>query len=137
WWRYLAVEPQRRIEMEDGFADENGNPNPKMPTMRMTFDFSETASGSRFESVTYFNSVEEMAELVKMGMMEGMRSAMGQIDAVLADLKTFAADRATEAQMLSDTQVRVSRVIRGSVKDVWRAHHEAALMQRWLLGPDG
>ena len=61
---------------------------------------------------------------------------MGQIDAVLADLATFAASLATNAQLLSDTQVRVSRVIRGSVQDVWRAHHEPALMQRWLLGPD-
>jgi len=66
-----------------------------------------------------------------------MRSAMGQIDAVLADLATFAASRGTEAQLLSDTQARVSRVIRGSVDQVWRAHHDASLMNRWLLGPDG
>jgi uncharacterized protein YndB with AHSA1/START domain len=55
----------------------------------------------------------------------------------LADLKSFASDRATEAQLLSDTQVRVSRVVRGTVEQVWRAHHDAALLQRWLLGPDG
>jgi uncharacterized protein YndB with AHSA1/START domain len=78
-----------------------------------------------------------MEQLVKMGMMEGMRSAMGQLDAVLADLQSFAASRATEAQLLSDTQARVSRVIRGSVDQVWRAHHEPALLKRWLLGPDG
>lgn len=137
WWRFLAIEPERRIEVEDGFADESGKPNSKMPSMRMTFDFSSTPTGSRFTSVTRFTSLETMAELVKMGMMEGMRSAMGQIDAVLADLATFAAGRATDAQMLSDTQVRVSRVIRGSVEDVWRAHHDASLMKRWLTGPDG
>jgi uncharacterized protein YndB with AHSA1/START domain len=33
--------------------------------------------------------------------------------------------------------VRVSRVIRGTVEQVWRAHQEPALMKRWLLGPDG
>ncbi|MCM2257374.1 MAG: SRPBCC family protein [Vicinamibacteria bacterium] len=137
WWRYLAVEPLRRIEVEDGFADEKGEPNPAMPSMRMVFGFSATKSGSRFESVTFFPSLEAMEQLVKMGMMEGMRSAMGQIDALLADLASFAASRATEAQILGDTQVRISRVIRGSVQDVWRAHHDAKLMQRWLLGPDG
>lgn len=137
WWRFLAVEPLRRIEVEDGFADENGQPNPEMPSMRMVFDFSATKSGSRFESVTFFPSLEAMEQLVKMGMMEGMKSAMGQIDALLADLSSFAASRATEAQLLSDTQVRISRVIRGPVADVWRAHHDAKLMQRWLLGPDG
>jgi uncharacterized protein YndB with AHSA1/START domain len=137
WWRFLAVEPLRRIEVEDGFGDEHGEPNAKMPSMRMVFEFSATKTGSRFESVTYFPSLEAMEQLVKMGMMEGMKSAMSQIDAVLADLAAFAASRATEAQMLSDTQVRISRVIRGSVQDVWRAHHEPELMQRWLLGPDG
>ncbi|MCL4818641.1 MAG: SRPBCC domain-containing protein [Vicinamibacteria bacterium] len=137
WWRFLAVEPLRRIEVEDGFGDENGEPNPKMPSMRMVFEFSATETGSRFESVTFFPSLEAMEQLVKMGMMEGLKSAMSQIDAVLADLAAFAASRATEAQMLSDTRVRISRVIRGSVQDVWRAHHEPKLIQRWLLGPDG
>ncbi len=108
-----------------------------MPSMKMVFDFSSTASGSRFKSVTTFPSVEAMEQLVNMGMEEGMRSAMGQIDAVLADLASFAAGRATESQILNDTQVRISRVIRGSVADVWRAHHEPALLKQWLLGPDG
>jgi uncharacterized protein YndB with AHSA1/START domain len=31
----------------------------------------------------------------------------------------------------------VSRIIRGSVEDVWRAHHDADLMRQWMLGPDG
>jgi uncharacterized protein YndB with AHSA1/START domain len=137
WWRFLAVDPLRRIEVEDGFADEHGQPNPAMPAMRMVFEFSATASGSRFTSVTTFPSLEAMEELVKMGMMEGLKSAMGQLDALLADLVSFAASRATEAQILSDTQVRISRVVRGSVEAVWRAHHEPQLMQRWLLGPDG
>jgi uncharacterized protein YndB with AHSA1/START domain len=137
WFRFLAVEPLERIEVQDGFADENGVRNDAMPSMRMVFTFEATADGSRFTSVTTFPSVEAMEALVQMGMMEGMKSAMGQIDAVLADLATFAASRATDAQILSDTQVRVSRVIRGTVEQVWRAHHEPALMQRWLLGPDG
>jgi uncharacterized protein YndB with AHSA1/START domain len=59
------------------------------------------------------------------------------MDGVLADLATFAASRAVDAHILSDTKVRISRVIRGTVEQVWRAHHEAELMQRWLLGPDG
>ena len=137
WFRFLAIEPLRRIEVMDGFGDPTGAPNPEMPTMRMSFHFESTPSGSRFRSVTTFPSVEAMEQLVQMGMMEGMRSAMGQIDAVLADLASFAASHGTNAQLLSDTAVRVSRVIRGSVAQVWRAHQEPALMRRWLLGPDG
>jgi uncharacterized protein YndB with AHSA1/START domain len=62
---------------------------------------------------------------------------MAQMDAVLADLSTFAAGRACAAQVLSDRQVRVSRVVGGTVEQVWAAHHEPELLQRWLLGPDG
>lgn len=137
WFRFLAVEPLRRIEVEDGFAGEDGKPNADMPTMRMAFTFESTSTGSRSRIVTRFPSLEAMQKLVEMGMMEGMRSAMGQIDALLADLASFAAGRATESQLLDDTRVRVSRVVRGTMEQVWRAHHEPALMQRWLLGPDG
>lgn len=134
---YLAVEPLRRLEMQDYFTDETGAENPAMPSMHMEFRFACTPGGSRFTSVTRFPSLDSMQQLVQMGMIEGTKSAMSQVDAVLADRATFAASRATSAQRLNDTQVRVSRVIRGSVEQVWRAHHEPALLQRWLLGPDG
>jgi uncharacterized protein YndB with AHSA1/START domain len=39
--------------------------------------------------------------------------------------------------LLDDTRVRISRIVRGSVEQVWRAHHDADLMRRWMLGPDG
>jgi uncharacterized protein YndB with AHSA1/START domain len=137
WFKFLSIEPYKCFEVEDGFSDEHGVVNTSMPTMRMTFNFEPTATGSRFRSVTRFTSVESMEQLVQMGMMEGMKSAMGQIDTVLADLAAFAATRGTEAKLLNDTQVRISRIIRGTASQVWRAHHEPALMQRWMLGPDG
>lgn len=137
WWRFVEVEPGRRMEVEDGFAHEDGRPNESMPTMRMVFTFEHTASGSRFTSVTYFPGTEAMEQLVEMGMLEGLRSALGQMDDVVADLASFAAGRATEAQVLDDTRVRISRVIRGTVDQVWRAHHDAELLKVWLLGPDG
>ena len=137
WWRFVKVERGRLIEVEDGFSHEDGRPNAAMPTMRIVFSFTQTHNGSRFTSVTYFPSVEAMEQLVKMGMIEGMKSAVGQLDDVLDDLASFAAGRATEAQILSDTQVRISRVIRGTLEQVWDAHQEPELLQRWLLGPDG
>jgi uncharacterized protein YndB with AHSA1/START domain len=137
WWRFLAIEPNRRLELEDGFAHGDATKNDGLPVMRMIFNFESTKSGSRFTGVTHFPSLAEMEQMVQMGMMEGTKSAMSQIDAVLADLASFAASRGAAAKLLNDTQVRVSRVIRGSVEQVWRAHHDAALMKRWMLGPDG
>lgn len=137
YWEWLSVEPYRSFEVLDGFALEDGSPNTEMPSMRMVFGFEATQTGSRVTTTTSFDSADELASLVEMGMEEGMTQAMGQMDQVLADLTSFAADLPTLVQVLSDTQVRISRVIRGSVHEVWRAHHEKELLQQWLLGPDG
>lgn len=137
YWEWLAVAPRRSFEVLDGFAAADGTPNAAMPTVRMVFGFEPTAEGSRVTTTTHFASADDLAQLIEMGMQEGLSLAMGQMDEVIADLRTFAADVPTHAQILSETQVRVSRVIRGSAGAIWRAHHEPALLQRWLLGPDG
>ncbi len=103
WWRFVAVEPGHRIEVEDGFAHEDGRPNEQMPTMRMVFTFEQTSTGSRFTGVTVFPSLEAMEQVVEMGMVEGMKSALGQLDAVLADLTSSATGRGTVTQGLNDS----------------------------------
>jgi uncharacterized protein YndB with AHSA1/START domain len=137
YWEWISVDPPKGFEVRDGFATAAGEPNTEMPSMRMVFLFEETDQGSRVTTTTHFDSLAQLEQLLEMGMDEGMRAAMGQMDSVLADLTAFATGQGTISQLLSDTQVRVSRVIRGSVERVWRAHHDAELMQRWLLGPDG
>ena len=98
WWRFLAVEPVRRFEVEDGFSHEDGRPNEDMPSMRMVFAFEPTSTGSRLTSVTHFTSLESMQQLVEMGMVEGLKSALGQLDDVLAEpAATAAAGRTTVA----------------------------------------
>ncbi|MGO1745982.1 MAG: SRPBCC family protein [Microbacterium gubbeenense] len=137
YWEFLSVDRPNSFEVLDGFAGDDGEPDSDMPRMRIVFAFEETAEGSRLTATTHFNSLAELEQLVGMGMIEGTKSAMSQIDAVLADLTTLAADLPAHAQQLSDTAVRISRVIRGSVSDVWRAHHDADLLRRWQPGPDG
>ncbi|RCS58882.1 SRPBCC family protein [Microbacterium sp. JB110] len=137
YWEFLDVVEGESFTVRDGFSNDDGTPNTDMPSMEMAFAFEEASQGSRLVTVTSFGSLEQLEQLIAMGMEEGTREAMGQIDDVLADLASFAAARSTEAQVLSETKVRVSRIIRGSVEQVWRAHHDAELMKRWLLGPDG
>lgn len=137
YWEWLSVEPLKSFEVRDGFATPGGEPDPDLPWMRMRFEFAETEHGSRVTTVTQFNSLADLERLLEMGMEEGLREAMGQMDEVLADLASFAAGQATATQLLSDTQARISRVIRGAVDQVWQAHHEPQLLQRWMLGPDG
>lgn len=137
YWEWVAIDELKSFEVRDGFANPDGTANPNLPSMRMTFAFEATPDGSRVSTTTQFNSVEELEKLLGMGMEQGMTEAMGQMDAVLADLAAFVAGDGTTTQILSDTAVRISRVVRGDVDAVWRAHQEPALLRQWLLGPDG
>lgn len=137
YWRFEQVDPGVSFTVVDGFADQDGSPDTTMPTFRMSVVVEATGAGSRFTATTTFPDLEAMERLVAMGVVEGQAGAFGQLDDLLADLAAFAQGRGTTTDLLSDTLVRVSRVVRGTVEQVWRAHQEPELVRRWLLGPDG
>jgi uncharacterized protein YndB with AHSA1/START domain len=137
YWIFTSIDPGRGFEVIDGFVGDDGRPNEEMPSMNMRMEFTSTPDGSRYTTVTTFPDLASMEQLAEMGMIEGATMAMAQMDDVLADLASFAAGRAAASQLLDDTRVRISRIVRGSVEQVWRAHHDADLMRRWMLGPDG
>lgn len=86
WWRVLAVDAPNRIEVEDGFADGEGNPNPDMPTTSFTVTLEELAGPrTRMTIVSTFPSAEAMDKLTEMGMDEGLAAAVGQIDDILGE----------------------------------------------------
>lgn len=85
YWDVLEVDAPHRFVVNDGFADDDGKPNHDMPTVRMEFQFAEHADGGTLTTVaSTFPSEDAMTRLIEMGMEDGMREAMGQIDAVLA-----------------------------------------------------
>jgi uncharacterized protein YndB with AHSA1/START domain len=84
WWRVLAVDPPRKLEFEDGFADEDGNPNEDMPTMVSRVALAEDGDAATSVTIeTKFGSLEAMQQLIEMGMEEGSKLAINQIDALL------------------------------------------------------
>ncbi|HEY4410314.1 MAG TPA: SRPBCC domain-containing protein [Acidimicrobiia bacterium] len=84
WWRILSVDAPHRLQFEDGFADDAGQPDPKMPTMTMRVTLEDrSGGGTTMVIVTTFPSTEAMEQLIAMGMEEGMAGALGQIDAIL------------------------------------------------------
>jgi uncharacterized protein YndB with AHSA1/START domain len=79
-WTFTAVNPTTDFEALDGDDNiDDGN----MPAA-MRFAFEATPTGSRFISVTKFSSVEAMEQTIP-GMEVGLRAAMPQLDAVLAE----------------------------------------------------
>lgn len=84
WWRVLAVDAPHRLEFEDGFADDAGEPNADMPTMTIRVALNKQAGGgTRMSIETTFPSKEAMDQMISMGMEDGMMAAVGQIDELL------------------------------------------------------
>jgi uncharacterized protein YndB with AHSA1/START domain len=105
--------------------------------MRMVFSFDSDGDRTRFTGVTHFESLTALEQSVAMGMIEGTRMAMAQLDTVLQSLREYAQGKGTQVEILDDQHVRITRLVEGPRELVWRAHTEPALIQQWLLGPEG
>jgi uncharacterized protein YndB with AHSA1/START domain len=84
WWRFTAIEAPNRLEFDDGFADENGGPVAAMGTTHAVVTLEAIDGRTRMTIVSSFESAEQLEQMAAMGMEEGMREAMGQIDGILA-----------------------------------------------------
>ncbi len=82
-WVFTAIDPRRSLSFEDYFADESGTPNRDLPGTACTVTFTESEGRTTMTMTSRFVSIEQMEEFVKMGMVEGIRAAMGQIDTLL------------------------------------------------------
>ena len=83
WWRVTSVNPPKCLEFIDGFAHQDGTPNADMPTTTTHVALSEHEGGTRMELRSVFDSREQMDQLLTMGMDEGIKLAVGQMDALL------------------------------------------------------
>ena len=82
WWRIISVDPPRSLEFEDGCADDSGQPDDELPTTSVEVRLIETPEKTTMTITSRFNSIADMEQLL--GQAEGMRLAVGQIDAILA-----------------------------------------------------
>ncbi len=83
WWTILAIEEPWRLEVEDGFTGEDGEPDLTMPVTRMSVVLEAIGGGTRATIVSRFADTAQMEQLLEMGMAEGMEGAMAQMDAIL------------------------------------------------------
>ncbi|MDI3211362.1 SRPBCC domain-containing protein [Arthrobacter sp. AL12] len=87
WWRFTAIEAPHRLEFDDGFADENGDPVPAMGTSHAVMELEAIDNRTRMTVVSTFDSPEALEKVLAMGMEEGMKQALAQIDAILAETR--------------------------------------------------
>lgn len=85
WWKITAIDEPHRLELDDGFSDEDGNPLDQYGTTHVVVTFESLDSGTRMTITSHFESREQLEQMAEMGMQEGMSAALGQMDAVLAE----------------------------------------------------
>jgi uncharacterized protein YndB with AHSA1/START domain len=85
-WHVVRVEPPRRLELVDFFASADGAENTEMPRSTTAVSIADAGDGTtRMTIESRWDSAEDMARVLEMGMEEGIREAIGQIDALLAE----------------------------------------------------
>ncbi len=85
YWEIVEAEPPRRLIFRDGFADADGSPNSDMPLTEARITIQEIGGGrTRMSIMSIFPDAAAMEQLIAMGMEEGLKQAVGQIDDILA-----------------------------------------------------
>jgi uncharacterized protein YndB with AHSA1/START domain len=70
----------------DGFANDDGSPNTDLPLTTARVTIERTGSGrTRMSIESLFPSTEAMDQVLALGAEEGLKQAVGQIDAILAE----------------------------------------------------
>ena len=88
YWDVLETDPPHRLVYRDGFANDDGTPNDALPLNEGRVTIEEIAGGrTRMSIESIFPSAEAMEQVLAMGMEEGLKQAVGQIDAILAEEK--------------------------------------------------
>jgi uncharacterized protein YndB with AHSA1/START domain len=86
WWEVVEAEAPRRLVFRDGFANADGTPNTDLPVGTANVHIEALGGGrTRMSIESVFPSAEAMEQVLGMGMEEGLREAVGQIDAILAE----------------------------------------------------
>lgn len=83
YWQITAVDEPTSFAFEDGFADEEFNPNPELPVSKNVYSFAATETGTRATYVSTYASAEGLQTVLDMGVVEGATLAINQIDAFL------------------------------------------------------
>ena len=86
YWVVQEVEPPHRLVFHDGFANDDGSPNTDLPLGIERVTIASVGEGrTRMSIESVFPTAEAMEQVLAMGMEEGLKEAVGQIDAILAE----------------------------------------------------
>ena len=84
YWGVTSVDEPRSFTFEDGFADENLNPDPNQPVAMSVYTFTERDGRTHATYVSTYETVEGLQAVLDMGVVEGSTDAINQIDELVA-----------------------------------------------------
>jgi uncharacterized protein YndB with AHSA1/START domain len=85
YWEIVQADAPHRLVFRDGFANVDGTANSDMPLNEARVTIAEIGEGrTRMTIQSIFPDAAAMERLIAMGMEEGLKQAVGQIDAILA-----------------------------------------------------
>jgi uncharacterized protein YndB with AHSA1/START domain len=83
-WDVIAADPPRHLELRDADVDDAGRPNDGNAMTLMVITIDERNGGGAVMAIRpHFDSLAGMEQVLAMGIEEGMRMMLTQIDAVL------------------------------------------------------
>lgn len=77
------VEDAKSFTYKDYFSDEQGTVNKEMPALTVTNEFFEEDGKTKIVSTCLADSADQIEQVVKMGMVEGLSSQLSKLDALV------------------------------------------------------
>jgi uncharacterized protein YndB with AHSA1/START domain len=85
YWVITEIDAPHHLEFDDGFANEDDEPDTATGPTHGVVTLESADGGTRMTVVNYFTSEKQLTEMLAMGMEDGMREALSQIDALLRE----------------------------------------------------
>lgn len=80
---YTAITPKRSIAYDDAFSNEAAEAVPGMPVSHTTLELTGEGDGTRLRSTTSYDTPEALTQVLKMGMEEGFRQTLDNLETML------------------------------------------------------
>lgn len=81
--QYTAIDPLKKITLEDAFCDENGKLNKDLPVSKGAMVFTTTATGTLVEFKMTYTTEEQLKAIVEMGFEQGITLCLEQLAQLL------------------------------------------------------
>ncbi len=85
-WSLMVVESideLNSITIQDNFSDAEGNIDTKMPSQKFIVEFVKEGNKTRLVSRSVLETIEELEQLIQMGMVEGFSSQLNRLERLL------------------------------------------------------